>query len=487
MSSRIAPHSPPSVDPDEARSALDRILASRHFVNAHKKKAFLRLVCAFYLEGRASELNEYRIAFEVFDRDDSYSPAADPIVRVVAHDIRKKLELYYQSEGASDATRLELPAGSYQPVFRHVAVEEPDEPSPTPAIRTDAAADGEPASTPALAEPATSAVRPGWTAPLTIAVAAVAVALGVAVVMLASSKRDLEHRLEAAAPHATALDGPLWAPFARDGTPPLVILSNPPVLRLANATDPEAVTKDAIPLGPETVAAMKNRFVTNPEVLVREDGQPTGIGEGPSVPVVKLSREPRLVYSRSGYTGIGEAIGLHRLTDYFRAAGRTLVLKQSRTVSAEDLKNHNLVLLGGAWVNEWAGKLPLPQDFVFTTAGTVANRRPEVGEAAEYIPEFEGTSGSLVVDYGVITVGPNMTEANEEMVLSGVYSQGTEAAAEFVTEKTYVDQLNARLRQLAGESTDPLYFQALLRVEVENGIPTKITLVTLHRLSTSAR
>src|SRR5512143_1373482 len=106
MSSRIAPHSPPSVDPDEARSVLDRILASRHFVNAHKKKAFLRLVCAFYLEGRASELNEYRIAFEVFDRDDSYSPSADPIVRVVAHDIRKKLELYYQSEGASDATRL---------------------------------------------------------------------------------------------------------------------------------------------------------------------------------------------------------------------------------------------------------------------------------------------------------------------------------------------------------------------------------------------
>ena len=64
--------------------------------------------------------------------------------------------------------------------------------------------------------------------------------------------------------------------------------------------------------------------------------------------MIKQSTTPRLVYSRNVYTGTGEAIGLYRLTDYFRSAGRSILLKQSRTLSAEDLKNHNLILLGGA-------------------------------------------------------------------------------------------------------------------------------------------
>lgn len=485
MSSKIAARPSQTVEPGEARSVLDRLLASKHFVNAHKKKAFLRLICDFYLEGRAAELNEYRIAFDVFDRNASYSPSGDPIVRVVAHDIRKKLELYYLNEGAADTIRLELPAGSYQPSFRRVATEpepEPEsepatEPEPEPVAAEPLAAVAEPAALPA-AEPEPEPRRVSAAA---VALGVVAAVLAIAVVALALSKRDLERRLDGVATaKASALDGPLWSAFGRDPSPPLVILSNPPVLRLANATDPDAVLKDSIPLGPETVAAMKNRFVTNPEVLVREGERPKGEPDQQTSPVLKLSRDPKLVYSRSGYTGIGEAIGLHRLTDYFRSAGRTLVLKQSRTLSGEDLKNHNLILLGGAWVNEWSGKLMAQQDFVFTNAATVANRRPLPGEAEEFIPEFDGTTGDIVVDYAVITVASNLTEANEEMILAGVYSQGTEAAAEYVTEKAYVDQLDAKLRELPGEG--PLYFQALLRVRVENGIPTSITLVALHRL-----
>ena len=105
------------VSPDDARQALERILNSRHFVHAPMKRKFLRLVFDFYLSGRAGELNEYLIGREVFERNDTYNPSADPIVRVGAHDLRKKLELYYNSEGALDEIRLDIPIGSYEPVF----------------------------------------------------------------------------------------------------------------------------------------------------------------------------------------------------------------------------------------------------------------------------------------------------------------------------------------------------------------------------------
>src|SRR5262249_60956726 len=44
--------------------------------------------------------------------------------------------------------------------------------------------------------------------------------------------------------------------------------------------------------------------------------------------------------------GMGEGIGLFRLTDLVRSTDKTFVLKQSRTVRADDLKSRNVILLG---------------------------------------------------------------------------------------------------------------------------------------------
>src|SRR5262245_23552782 len=106
---------PPTAE--EVRQLVERILRSRQFSNSPKKQKFLQLICEAYLEGRASELSEYSIGYEVFDRNETYDPALDSIVRVGAHDLRKKLELYYKSEGKNDEIFLEIPVGSYIPIF----------------------------------------------------------------------------------------------------------------------------------------------------------------------------------------------------------------------------------------------------------------------------------------------------------------------------------------------------------------------------------
>src|SRR5262245_19986355 len=106
---------PPTAE--EVRQLLERILRSRQFSNAPKKQKFLQLICEAYLDGRVGELSEYSIGFQVFDRKETYDPALDSIVRVGAHEVRKKLERYYKSEGKSDDILLEIPAGSYIPIF----------------------------------------------------------------------------------------------------------------------------------------------------------------------------------------------------------------------------------------------------------------------------------------------------------------------------------------------------------------------------------
>ena len=68
------------------------------------------------------------------------------------------------------------------------------------------------------------------------------------------------------------------------------------------------------------------------------------------------------------------------------------------------------------------------------------------------------------------------------MTLAGLLSEGTQAAAEFVTKREYLDELDRRLLQMADADGPPQYYQVLLRVGVDNGIPTTVSVVAIHAL-----
>jgi hypothetical protein len=198
--------------------------------------------------------------------------------------------------------------------------------------------------------------------------------------------------------------------------------------------------------------------------------------------IMKQGRAHRLVLSTSNYTGVGEAIGLYHLTDLFRSAGKDLALKQSRTVSAEDFKNHNVILLGSTWVNEWVEKLPVKEDFVYTVNASIENKDPIPGEEREYKPKYNEKTGEAQEDYALITVKPGVTDENRLMILAGLLSEGTQAAVEYVTRKEYLGELNRRLQQMSSEDGPPKYYQVLLRVSVDNGIPTTVSILAIHPL-----
>jgi hypothetical protein len=61
----------------EDNEAMRRILASRRLVSAPTQQKFMRLICDSHLNGRASELKEYMIGYEIYDRDGSYNPATE--------------------------------------------------------------------------------------------------------------------------------------------------------------------------------------------------------------------------------------------------------------------------------------------------------------------------------------------------------------------------------------------------------------------------
>src|ERR1700689_4161174 len=97
----------------KARTCLDRILASPCFVQSDRQQRFLKFIVTETLAGHTDRLKGYNIAIEVFDRDVSFDPAVDAIVRVEAARLRAKLREYYEREGGTDPVRFELPKGAY--------------------------------------------------------------------------------------------------------------------------------------------------------------------------------------------------------------------------------------------------------------------------------------------------------------------------------------------------------------------------------------
>lgn len=100
------------------RDQLNTVLESVLFAHAERLSRFLEFVVAETLGGRTDRINQYAIAIDVFDRDETFDPAIDAIVRVEAGRLRSKLLEYYADLGSNDPIRIELPKRSYAATFR---------------------------------------------------------------------------------------------------------------------------------------------------------------------------------------------------------------------------------------------------------------------------------------------------------------------------------------------------------------------------------
>ena len=435
---------------EEKAEQLEKILHSRSLQNSESLRALLQYVARRVIEGRDSQVKEYTIAVEVFGRSQDFNASTDSLVRVQAKRLRDKLKEYYETEGKSDRVLIDLPKGHYTAVFSYIDLQEPAAPVVSSPLEDDQAA------SPMARRAQLAAGDKRITAVLT----GLVVVLAVVVTVLGNSNRVLRKQAtQVDGDHAAPSYGPLWEPFIGSAMPAMLILSNPPVFKFVNPVDPEILARNSVELTPQQSSKLA-------------DTLPEGI-------LSKQDSNYRLMLSAREYTGVGEAIGLYEVAELLRSAGKNPVYKQSRTVSAEDLKGHNVVLLGSVWSNVWSGKLPVKEDFSYTLNATIENNNPRDGEQHEYKPAFN-ESGELIKDYALVTVRPAVTSGTIAMVLAGVESEGTQAAAEFVTRKEYVEDLNRRLDQITWDASQPRYYQVLLEADVDNGIPTTISVVAIH-------
>lgn len=99
------------------RQQLRRVLESPPFRTSKRYPAFLSHVVEKALQGNTEELKERALGIEVFHRDPLYDTSSDPVVRITAGEVRKRLAQYYADVGHGSEIRIELAPGSYVPEF----------------------------------------------------------------------------------------------------------------------------------------------------------------------------------------------------------------------------------------------------------------------------------------------------------------------------------------------------------------------------------
>jgi hypothetical protein len=105
------------LEKEAVQQQLERLLASTLFHSSKRYAQFLRFVVGRTLEGHGHDLKERILGIEVFDRPPDYDTNTDPIVRVTAAEIRKRIDQYYQDPKHGQEIRFFLPSGSYAPQF----------------------------------------------------------------------------------------------------------------------------------------------------------------------------------------------------------------------------------------------------------------------------------------------------------------------------------------------------------------------------------
>src|ERR1035438_7693186 len=102
---------------ESIREQLNRLLASPYFIQSKRSVTFLRFITDHTLAGDTEKIKERILGIEIFGRDAAYDTASDPVVRVTASEIRKRVAQYYQESGHQDELQITLPSGSYIPRF----------------------------------------------------------------------------------------------------------------------------------------------------------------------------------------------------------------------------------------------------------------------------------------------------------------------------------------------------------------------------------
>jgi len=417
----------------EKREELRRVLESKLLSNSPKKTRFLDFVAEQTLQGNGEKLNEYLIGVEVYERGVDFNPQKDPIVRVQAYEIRRLLKKYYEEDGVNNPIQIDLPSGHYVPTFARRG--EPFQIGEEP--------------------PVVSAGENSSRIPLIAAGILGTCCLVLVIALISSWSHGDQQAKVSSLPDSLTW---FWKPFLPPNPEPLITIPNHPILRAAHDGDSAQTLAGGHDIAKSKLPEFRD-----------------------TIHFHELKRF-RFVPSLTDFTSVGETLGVVDLCEMLSSVGQRCRVQQSRLVNLDEIKQDNAILLGGN--QAWSGRVFVNKEGFQFQSGVIFNRNPQAGEQSVYKPEFDTVTNQLIRDYALVLMLPNKTKDKKVLLVYGVYTQGSQAAIEYLTNPEQMSELRKTLIAASPDHKSlPNYFQLLLTTTVENAVPGKSSLVAVRSIT----
>ncbi len=427
-------HSPLPARP-QIEGLLEDILRSSPFRTSRQCQDLFRYIIEHSLTPSDDSLRERIIGIEVFGRAPSYDTAEDPVVRLRAADIRKRLAQYYQAHTEPIQWKIEIPTGSYRAQFHLSEI-----PLPAPVSAKLVPRQPEPlAPAQVVTESANISARKRnrlW--PLATLAACLTMALaGLAL---------LRGTFRAATPFDL-----FWGPILADSRPVLICTGSNRVYILSR--EARSRYSRSHPLAEDSTP--------NLELLVPKEDLKHLTGDD-FVPV------------KDTYLTIGDASATAEISSLLTSRRHAYDLRFGSDLSFGDLREGSAVLIG-AFNNDWTLNMTDSLRFVFEGGDRAEMHvRDRYDASRSWWPKFSGEKFSE--DYAIISRVLDSKTGAVLVTIAGLDHTGTRAAGDFATNP----QLLSTIVKNAPKGWSKKNLQVVLHTNVINDIPGSPTVVATY-------
>ncbi|HEV2133964.1 MAG TPA: hypothetical protein VGR47_06840 [Terracidiphilus sp.] len=395
----------------DRRKLVHRIIQSPTFGRCERLSALLTFICEMALKGREADINEQRIGREVFGRSEHYDPSVDGIVRSQASRLRRRLEMYFEQEGANEPLQILIPRGGYVPVFRSQGSSRVSPAEPISA----------PSGFPSPLGEQTNSLHLGDFFPRRWPQWGLSFVLGILLIAIMIHDRQRQ-----GASVVAASTHPFWSHIFTKGQLTTVVAPDSGLVLFHSLSGQGVDLKQYLDGGYRT--------------------QPNGASQ-----ISPAQKSQLLSLANSRYTSMADVDAILNLKDRARILGSEVSVRYARDLRPNDFKTGTVVLLGASSADPWVELFEQNMNFVLTDnfAGSIAvlNRSPQKGEPAQW--QFVNTDPQRRV-FAIVAYLSNLSGDGNALVIEGTTVAGTEAAADFVNDDAQLLPFLNRIRQADG-------------------------------------